>query len=436
MSRFGQAIARAAMRLAPANVRAMITSYDIYRELLAESRSASGAVVTPETSMRVAAVYSCVKVLSEDIAALPLPLYRRQPRGREVVTDHWLAELLRQPNTWQTGMEFREMQQAHLELCGKFFALKTVVRGEVRELLPIPPHRMQVTQGKDWQLKYVLTWPDGTREPVPPELVYHVRGLTLNGFDGISPIEYQRELVGLTMQLVNYGSRLFRNGAMIGGTLEHPGQLSEPAAKRLKESFEEKYAGADNAHKVILLEEGAKFTITGMKADEAQFLESRKMSRSEIAGIYRVPPHLIGDLERSTFSNVEQQTLNYAICGLLPRVRRIEARMAVSLLQPRDRASLYVEHNMDGLLRGDYAARMRGYQVAVLSGWMTRNQVRELENMNPGPADLDVYLAPMNMTSSTRIDPNQEDQVPGNPAKTDEQNPGMPTALQERLRAI
>lgn len=402
-----------------------------------ESETDVGIPVTPDVAMQLSTVYACVRVLAEDMAKLPLLLYRRIPRGKERVSDHWLARLLDQPNPWQTGFEFREMQQAHIELCGNFYGIKTVVRGEVREILPVPPTRMKVEMDRSWALKYTMSFDDGTQQIVPNDRIYHMRGLSLNGLTGLSPVGYQRETIGFGIALRKYGNRMFKSGANIGGVLEHPNEMSPEAWERLKSSFEEKYSGLDNAHKVLLLEEGTKFTVTGMKADEAQFLQSRKFSRSEIAGIYRVPPHLIGDLDRATFSNIEQQSLDYVQNGLLGRARRNEQRMAMLLLSPAERESMFVEYLMDGLLRGDYATRMRGYQTAILSGWMSRNEVRALENQNPGPPELDEYLAPLNMATADKLDPTQEEQVQSDPNKTGDGSSDDPNLdNKRRLHAI
>lgn len=361
------------------------------------SETDSGAIVNEDTAMRLSTVYSCVSVLSEDVAKLPLITYRRDGRKKERATDYWLYSLLHdEPNAWQTSMEFREMMQGHLELSGNAYALKTVVRGEVRELLPIVPNRVTVKQRKDFSLEYSVRMDDGSPLPVPPDRIFHLRGLSLDGVTGVSRITYQREVIGLGMQLVKHGARLFKNGALLGGVLENPNVMSEPAANRLKESFEEKYSGVDNAHKVILLEEGTKFNKTGMSAEDAQFLESRKLSRSEIAAIFRVPPHKVGDLDRATFSNIEHQSIEYVTDSLLPRARRWEGRITKSLIPPADRTTYFAEHLVDGLLRGDYAARTQGYNLAVTTGWMNRNEVRELENMNPADG-LDEFLEPMNM---------------------------------------
>jgi HK97 family phage portal protein len=171
--------------------------------------------------MRLAAVFSCVRVLSEDRAALPIKLYRRNPRGRAEVSDHWLSQLLEEPNAWQTGFEFREMEQAHLELSGMFFALKTIVRGEIVELLPTSPARWSVELRRNGNCNSNSRFLMASRNPCRPENVYFQRGLTLNGYTGVSPIEYMRETIGFGQALTKYGSRLFRNGANVGGVLEH-----------------------------------------------------------------------------------------------------------------------------------------------------------------------------------------------------------------------
>lgn len=388
---------------------AITSSQELFNYLLGRGYEAdSGALVTADSAMRTSTVYSCVKLLSEDIAKLPLHVYERMPRGKRRVDQHWLVDLVRRPNPWQTEFEFREMQQAHTELVGEFIALKTVVRGEVRELLPLPPHRVvEVRQLPNYRLVYKLAMPNGTLVDAPMEAIYHVRGLSVDGIRGVSPIDYQREAIGLNVQLTKYGAKLFKNGALIGGMLEHPGPapMSDDAYKRLKESFQEQYTGIDSSHKTVLLEEGTTYKAIAMKAQEAQYLESRKFSRSEIAGLYRIPPHMLGDLDRATFSNIEHLAIEYVQNALLPRLRRLEARMLMSLLSPADQQKFYIEHNVDGLLRGDYATRMTGYVNAINNSIMTPNEAREKENMNAGPPELDEFRMPLNMKLVNEPDP-------------------------------
>lgn len=361
-----------------------------------------GPAVTMSRAAKFAAVYACVRVLSEDIASLPLPLYKRLPRGKERVTDHWVFRLLQQPNKWQTGFEFRELQQTHLEYCGNFFALKTVLKsGEITELLPMAPDRVQVSQATHASpLVYRVTFSTGAALDVPEDRMYHVRGQSLDGIIGASPLELHRQSINFGSQLVTYGNKLFKNGAMPGGVITHPGELGDKALEHLRESFDEKYSGVDNAAKTMILEEGMSFTATGMKAIDAEFLASRKFNRTELAGVYRIPPHLIGDLERATFSNIEEQARGYVQYGILPRIRRIEARANLSLLPLAMRADYFVEHLVDGMLRGNTQARYAAYQSAIASGWMKRNEARELENLPIDDLTLDEYLNPAFLTGS------------------------------------
>jgi len=378
---------------------AITTSHQLLEELERQGGLAeSGATVTPASAMRVAWVYAAVRALSEDVAKVPLILYRRVGHGKERATDHPLYRVLHDdPNPWQTSFEFREMLQSHVALAGDAFALITRAGREVRELLPVPPWRVEVhRRAGDFRPEYTLRWPDGQQTSVPADRMFHLPGLLFDGVRGLSPIAYQREAVGLGIQLTRFAAKLFSQGAMLGGMIEHPGRLGKDAYDRLRQSFDEKYTSVTNAHKVILLEEGAKFTATGMTSRDAQFLDSRKFSRGEIASIFRIPPHKIGDLDRATFSNIEHMALEYVTDSLQPWFTRWEQRLTKSLLAPEDRDAYVVEHLVEGLLRGDFKTRMEGYQVAVQSGWMSRNEVRVKENMNPAEG-LDTFLEPLNM---------------------------------------
>lgn len=365
----------------------------------------SGALVNEDTAMRVATVYACVRVLAESIAFLPLVVYKRLERGKERATKHWAYRLLHdEPNPWQTSFEFREMMQAHVTLSGNAYALKTVVGNEVRELLPVPPGRVTVKQGPDYRVSYEVRMPDGRPMPVPAERMFHLPGLSFDGIKGLNPIQYQREAIGVAMQLVRHEARFFKYGASIAGVLEHPNLLDEEAAKRLQESFDEKYAGANNAHKTILLEEGMKFSKTGVSFRDAQFIEAQKFSRSEIAALFRMQPHKIGDLERATFSNIEHQGIEHVVDTLGPWLARWERRITKSLIPEAERGTIFAEFLVDALLRGDTTARFQSYQVAVQTGWMSRNEVREKENMNPEQG-LDEFLTPAHITGSDPAKP-------------------------------
>jgi HK97 family phage portal protein len=291
-----------------------------YLTWLNGGQSASGVIVSPQTAMQAAAVYSCVQVLSQSVGMLPLNLFTEDDKGeRKIAKDHPLFELLHhQPNDWQTSVEFFEMMVASLCLRGNAYAYINRARsGRVVELLPIHPDSVRTEMSSDFQLTYYIALSGGGEERHDPGEIFHVRGLTLNGWLGISPIAYARESIGLALATEKFGGQLFRNGAKMGGVLEHPGKVGEEAYKRLKNSFDEAHSG-ENAHKTALLEEGMKFTKISMNADDSQFLETRKYQRSEIAAIFRVPPHMIGDLEhaRSPTSSSSRSISSIPRCRL------------------------------------------------------------------------------------------------------------------------
>ncbi len=381
--------------------------------------ASSGVVVNAQTAMQSAAVYSSVKVLAESIGMLPLNLYRKEANGsRTLMADHALYPLIHdQPNDWMSSVEFWEMMVISLNLRGNAFAYVNRNRsGQVVELLPLHPDMVRVEMGIDYQLLYEVTMPDGSLQRFGPGEIFHVRGLTLNGWQGISPIAYARESIGLALATEKFGGQLFKNGAKMGGVLEHPGKLSKESYERIKTSFDEAHCG-DNAHKTALLEEGMKFSRISLSANDSQFLETRKYQRSEIAAIFRVPPHMIGDLEKATFSNIEQQSLEFVNYSLMPWLVRIEKAIKRDLLRPAERKNLTAKFNVSGLLRGDANARSALYHNGILDGWMTRNEARAAESelgivLNPIEG-LDLPLIPLNMEDGTR--PPEPDEPESNP---------------------
>jgi HK97 family phage portal protein len=365
--------------------------------------SSSGIVVNPQTALQSAAVYSCVKVLAESVGMLPFNVYREDADGaRTLAKDHPLFELLHhQPNDFQTAVEFWEMLVMSLCLRGNGYAyILRAGSGRIVELLPVHPDMVRVDMSADYQLTYSLSMPDGTFKPMKPGEIFHVRGQTINGWLGISPIAYARESIGLALATEKFGGQLFRNGAKMGGTLEHPQKLSQEAYDRLKNSFDAAHSG-ENAHRTAILEEGLKFNRISMNADDAQFLETRKYQRSEIAGIFRVPAHMINDLEGATFSNIEQQSIDFINKALMPWLRRIEQAARRDLFSAADKKNLHCRFNVAALLRGDASARGTLYHNGILDGWLLRNEVRLMESengviLNP-LAQLDTPLQPLNM---------------------------------------
>ena len=359
----------------------------------------SGEYVSPETALRCSAVYSCVGILAESIAQLPLKLYRRTAGGKEEVEEYPLRRILGwKPNEWQTSFEFREMAMQHLCLRGNFYAYKvTDSRDEVRELLPLHPDQVTVEQRPDWSLAYRITFNDGRQETVDKSRIFHVRYRTLDGVRGISPILYHRDTVGLALTTLKHGSRVFRNGALPTGILQHPGKLSKESLERLRESWEASYGGA-NSGKTAILEEGMTFTGLTMSNEDMQYLETRAFQVEDIARIYRVPLHMIQSVEKSTSwgSGIENMSLGFVQFTLLPWIRRLESAIWRDLIPDREKESVFPEFLVDGLLRGDIKSRYTAYQLAIQSGIMSPNEVRAKENLNPRPGG-DDYMSPLNM---------------------------------------
>ena len=360
--------------------------------------ASSGVIVNPQTAMQSTAVYACIKVLAESLGQLPLITYERTVDGRVLpALKHPAYDLLaNQPNEYQTIVEFLEMMVCHLNLRGNSYAYINRTRsGQVVELLPLHPDTVNVRMENGWNLTYQITLNDGGMKTVDRSEILHVRGLTLNGWLGIAPIAYARESIGLALATEKFGSQLFRNGAKMGGVLSHPGKLGDIAYERLKNSFDEATSG-ENSHKTALLEEGMKWEKMSMTADDSQFLETRKYQRSEIAGVFRVPPHLIGDLERTTFANIEQQSIDFVQNGMQPIANRVEKALIRDVFTKEERSRFFPKFDMSELLRGDAKTQAEADNIGVLGGWLTRNEARIKRGYNPIDG-LDEPLMPLNM---------------------------------------
>lgn len=372
-------------------------------EVLGGEKSKSGQSVTPENAMQCAAVNACVRVIAESVAQLPLILYRRTPDGGKVrATEHPLyAKLAVKPNGWQTSFEYREAQQVNLVLRGNAYSFINRVGNRIHELIPIHPDRIEVEQLDDFTVQYVVKTGE-KKTVIPASEIHHVRGISTNGLTGLNPIHMAREAIGLSLATEEHGARLFQNGARPGAIIKRPKDApgwSEEAAKRFLESFREAYSG-ENLSRTAMLEDGMEFQVVGMTSEDAQFLETRKYQRTEIASIFRVPPHMIGDLERATFSNIEHQSLEFVMHSLMPWLRRWEQAISRDLLTEKERETYFAEFLVDGLLRGDIQTRYAAYTQAINSGFMSRNEVRLKENMNPADG-LDEFLTPLNMTGES-----------------------------------
>ena len=381
------------------------TSGSSYRFFL--GGSTSGKTVTERSAMQITAVYSCVRILAEAIAGLPLHLYTyKEDGGKEKAIGHPLYLLLHdEPNPEMSSFVFRETLMTHLLLWGNAYA--QIIRngkGEVVALYPLMPNRMTVDRDSSGQLFYSYqmnnsdapTMKAGT-VILKPSDVLHIPGLGFDGLVGYSPIAMAKNAIGLAIATEEYGAKFFANGATPGGLLEYPGTVKDP--DRVRESWNKGFSGSQNAGKVAILEEGMKYTPISIAPEQAQFLETRKFQINEIARIFRVPPHMVGDLEKSSFSNIEQQSLEFVKYTLDPWVVRWEQSLSRALFTPEEKKKYFFKFNVEGLLRGDYQSRMNGYATARQNGWMSANDIRELENLDRIPAEEggDLYLINGNM---------------------------------------
>lgn len=361
--------------------------------------------------MQMTAVYSCVRILSEAVAGLPLNVYRyNDSGGKEKAIDHPLYQLLHdEPNPEMSSFIFRETLMTHLLLWGNAYA--QIIRngkGEIVALYPLMPNKMTVDRDEHGQLYYrytkspdeAPTLPDST-VVLEPRDVLHIPGLGFDGLVGYSPIAMAKNAIGLAIATEEYGAKFFANGAAPSGVLEHPGTIKDPT--KVREAWQSQFGGSQNSGKVAVLEEGMKYTPISISPEQAQFLETRKFQINEIARIFRVPPHMVGDLEKSSFSNIEQQSLEFVKYTLDPWVVRWEQAISRALFTTDEKKRYFVKFNLEGLLRGDYQSRMEGYATARQNGWMSANDIRELENLDRISEEDggDLYLVNGNMVPLT-----------------------------------
>lgn len=372
-------------------------SKELFDYLATGGQVLSGVSVNAKTAMRFAPVFACIRVLAESVGQLPFHLYERDGSAKLKAAGHRLYGLLHDaPNGYQTSQEWREMMIAHLGLRGNFYCFINRIRGEVRELLPLNPDSVEPKQDENYNVVYHVKFANGSEDVLPANDVFHVRLMSYDGLKGLSPITQARESIGLGMATEKFGSLLFKNGAKPGGILSTEQGLKQEQIELIRKAWDASHGGNDNAHKAAILQGGLKWTSIGMTSDDAQFLETRKYQRSEIAGIFRVPPHMIGDLEKATFSNIEQQSLDFVIHSLMPWLTRIEQRVNLQLLQPKERGRYYAKLNQSALLRGDMKSRSEFYTRLQQAGALSPNEIRELEDMNPRDGG-DIYLTPLNM---------------------------------------
>ena len=380
-----------------------IGSDSILKQLLAGASSSTGISVTPETALRASAVYACVAVRAQSIAQLPVNLYRRTYKngreGKEKATDHPLyAKLHLRPNGYMPVFNFKEMLTAHNDLRGNSYAfINRVGGGRIAELVPLHPDNVKIElDAVRMEPKFSVKMKAGSFEEVRRDQIFHLCGMTFNGWSGVTPITYARETIGLSLAAEKFGALSFKNGAKMGGVLLYPGHFKHAeTAAAVGESFDAKTSG-DNAHKTIVLEDGMKWEKISMTHDDAQYLETRQFQVPEVARFFRMPLHKIQELTRATFSNIEQQSIEFVTDCIGPPIVRWEQALNIQLLTEKEQLEYFFEFNVDALMRGDIKSRYEAYSRGILAGFLNRNEVRAKENMDWAEG-LDEFLQPSNM---------------------------------------
>ena len=368
-------------------------------------RADSGERVDEKSAMQIATVYACVRLLAETVAGLPLHLYRftddsetEKVRAR----DHPLYRLLyRQPNPEMTSFSFRETMMVQLLLWGNAYA--QIIRdgkNNILSLYPLMPDSVEVDRDEKGRIYYIYhAYSDEVPGNINKDIyfrydeIFHVPGLGFNGLVGFSPIAMMKNSLGTTLAVEKYGSAFFKNGAQPSGVLEHPGVLKDPS--KIRENWTQVYGGANNAHKIAVLEEGMQYKPISLPPEDSQFLSTRQFGVEEICRIFRVPPHMVQDLEHATFSNIEHQSIDFVVHTLTPWMVRFEQAIVKDLLLPEEQDTYFPKFNVDGLLRGDYQSRMQGYATGISNGFLSPNDIHRLENMDLIPAEKggdDYYL--------------------------------------------
>lgn len=369
-------------------------------------RTTSGVRVTGDGALALTAVWACVRNISEDIAKLPFKLYKpRKPTkdlpnpGKDVVTDHWLYRLFMvAPNNWQSPFEWREMLQGHIETRGN--AYNQIIedgKGGISQLIPMHPDRMKVELLPNGSFRYRFTNLQGTEVILTRDQVWHIRGFGSDGYVGYSPVQMQRQMLGVALSRQEYAGRFFANDAKpTGGWLETTARFANDAAKKTFRESWAKLQGGRNSGKMAVLEPGMKYHEVGFNNKDSQFIEASGMSVIECARMFRVPPHKVQDLSRASLNNIEQQNIEYATDCIQARCARWESSIKTQLLG--EGSGLMVEIDINALMRGDMAARGVYINTGIINGSLLRNEAREMEGRNPIEG-LDKPLVPLNMAT-------------------------------------
>lgn len=373
--------------------------------------SYSGQRVTTASAMQQLTVFNCVRVLAESVGMLPCRLFQQIGSTRLPATTHRLYNLLAvAPNGYMTAQEMWELLVACLCLRGNFYAYKVVALGKVVELLPINPDMVKPKLNDDWSVEYEVNFKSGKRTLTQDE-IWHVRLFTLDGLNGLNPIAYARQAIGLGQAMEQHAAKFFTNGAVASGVLATEQQLTDEAFNRLKTEFQGEHMGTANAHKPMILEMGLDWKPISLPAKDSQFIESKKLTDAQLCGLFRVPPHLVANMEQMTLNNIEHMGMSFVNYSLVPILTRIEHRIRVGLLSPSEWATHYAKFNAGALMRGDLKGRYESYGKGIQWGILSPNDCRDLEDMNPRDGG-DIYLTPMNMTTNPEAADNADKTAP------------------------
>lgn len=358
-------------------------------------RANSGEQVDEKSAMQIATVYACVRLLADSVAQLPLHLFRVVGEdGQEKANDHPLYNILyRQPNPEMTDFSFKEVLMTHLLLWGNAYV--QIIRdgkNNVLGLYPLLPENVEIDRDAKGNLYYIY---HAYTDEVPGDNnkditfrrdeILHIPGLGFNGLVGFSPIAMMKNSLGTNIAVEKYGSSFFKNGAQPSGVLEHPGVLKDP--QKIRDNWSSVYGGAGNAHKVAVLEENMHYKPISLPPEDSQFLSTREFGVEEICRIFRVPPHMVQDLKRATYSNIEHQSIDFVVHTLDPWLIRIEKAIIKDVLLEEEKDVYFPKFNVDGLLRGDIESRMRAYGTGISNGFFSPNDARRKENMPLIPAE-------------------------------------------------
>ena len=402
---------------------------------LVPAKTAAGVSVDRAKALTFSGVYGAVRIISETVAGLPRHVYRRDGDNAIKESGHPLADLLHEPNQTQTEFSLFETLMGYVLTWGNAYCeiTRAPMTGRVVGLHIMRPDRV-TPRVRGGRLEYDIRTDNNGTVVLPADKVLHIKAVG-DGIAGYSQIRLAREAIGLGLAAEQHGAKFFGNDATPGGVLAHPGRIKKETADRLRSSWERLHGGASNSHKVAILEEGMAWQSIGLPNSDSQWLESRKFSISEVARIYSVPLHMLGDLERATFSNIEHQGIEFSKFSILPWCIRIEQEINRKLLPDAERGLFYVRHNLDGLQRGDAAIRSSFYNTMFQIGALSQNDIRALEEQNP-IENGDVYFVPLNLRPSDEEPEPEPAPVPDPPAAEPEPEPGdesMRAAMRDLL---